>query len=278
MKKLLIFLLLVGLGWMSWLSYSVMQISSQQTELQSELHQAEKSNAVLNDQLAALQRQPDEQKGHEEIPQKNTADAELPETAINPAVLIKQQLDFVAFALQQQKYPMALDRLTALDSALDQYLIAPALRLSLKQSLQKDRAVILQFIKARSEQSERTAKLLQQIDAQLVAAAKQQPEPGAQDSGHFWQKWLTIESAEAPSALLLNRQIVLKEAQLRLLLARQLLANGQYTEYQFELNAVGTLLKQLPDQQARLLEKQLNSIRTETVIAVPDLSTRALLG
>ncbi len=49
----------------------------------------------------------------------------------------------------------------------------------------------------------------------------------------------------------MQRQIVLKEAQLRLLLARQALAAGQYTEYQKDLTEVMLLIQQLPDPESQ---------------------------
>jgi len=80
-----------------------------------------------------------------------------------------------------------------------------------------------------------------------------------------------------PTALM-QRQIVLKEAQLRLLLARQALASGQYTEYQKDLTEVMLLIQQLPDPKAKELLKQLNKLKTLVVVPTPILSTRALLG
>ena len=76
----------------------------------------------------------------------------------------------------------------------------------------------------------------------------------------------------------MQRQIVLKEAQLRLLLARQAFAAGEYTEYQKDLTEVMLLIQQLPDPNAKARLKQLNKLKTLVVVPTPILSTRALLG
>ena len=89
---------------------------------------------------------------------------------------------------------------------------------------------------------------------------------------------MRFEPAQAPATELMQRQIVLKEAQLRLLLARQALASGQYTEYQKDLTDVMLLIQRLPDPKAKELLKQLNKLKTLVVVPTPILSTRALLG
>jgi len=71
--------------------------------------------------------------------------------------------------------------------------------------------------------------------------------------------------------------LLLKEAQLRLLLARQLLGQGQYLNYQQELTEILHLLKPLPDRGAQQLSAELAEIQSLTVIPVPVLTSRTLL-
>ena len=120
---------------------------------------------------------------------------------------------------------------------------------------------------------------MQQID-QVLSREIQQPQLNTtrDPSEPFWKQWLRLEPAQAPATALMQRQIVLKEAQLRLLLARQALAAGQYTEYQKDLTEVMLLIQQLPDPKAKELLKQLNKLKTLVVVPTPILSTRALLG
>lgn len=52
------------------------------------------------------------------------------------------------------------------------------------------------------------------------------------------EKWFRIEKVETPSINLMNRSVVLKEVQLRLLIAEQALNQGKMAEYQNELQTV----------------------------------------
>lgn len=52
------------------------------------------------------------------------------------------------------------------------------------------------------------------------------------------EKWFRIEKVETPSINLMNRSVVFKEVQLRLLIAEQALNQGKMAEYQNELQTV----------------------------------------
>ncbi|SKZ49657.1 Uncharacterised protein [Mycobacteroides abscessus subsp. abscessus] len=166
-----------------------------------------------------------------------------------------------------------------LDRELNEYALAPALKQSLHQVIQQDQKQIQQFITTRDAQYQQVSQLLQQLDQQLKQQV-QQPEmnPADVDDRYFWQKWLSIESAKQPATQLMQRQIILKEAQLRLLLARQVFMQGQYVQYQQEVNDIIQLLQQLPDQKAQQLVQQLEKIKNLNIVPAPSLKTRALLG
>lgn len=277
MKKILIVVFMATLAWIAKLSYDLWALTAQQTELVNEIHQIEQRGANLNDQVVALQRQKD-------VLQQNSAAVAGPEIepvveGIDPILLIKQQLDLVEFALKQQQYVVATDKLAFLDMQLEKYTLAVALKQSLHQVIARDMKVIQQFIVERNEQQALINRQLQQID-QALSQEIQQPQLRAtrDRSEPFWKQWFKLESAHAPAAELMQRQIVLKEAQLRLLLARQALASGQYTEYQKDLTEVMLLIQRLPDPKAKELLKQLNKLKSLVVIPTPILSTRALLG
>ena len=72
--------------------------------------------------------------------------------------------------------------------------------------------------------------------------------------------------------------MILKEAQLRLLIAREALSQGQFVQYHQELIDIIQLLEQLPDQVAKQLVQQIKMLDGMTSIPVPVLSTRALMG
>ena len=276
MKKLVVIVVLIALVWIVKLSFDVMQISAQQQQLSQSLHLAEKTNANLNDQLVALQRRNYTQDAPE---QPAVSSAVQQEDAIQPVDMVAQQLDLVEFSLQQQQFHYATQKLANLDRELNEYALAPALKQSLHQVVQQDQKQIQQFITTRDAQYQQVSQLLQQLDQQLKQQA-QQPElnPADVDDRFFWQKWLSIESAKQPATQLMQRQIILKEAQLRLLLARQVFMQGQYVQYQQEVNDIIQLLQQLPDQKAQQLVQQLEKIKNLNIVPTPSLKTRALLG
>ena len=276
MKKLVVIVVLIALVWIVKLSFDVMQISAQQQQLSQSLHLAEKTNANLNDQLVALQRRNYTQDAPE---QSAVSSAVQQEDAIQPVDMVAQQLDLVEFSLQQQQFHYATEMLENLDRELNEYALAPALKQSLHQVIQQDHKQIQQFITTRDAQYQQVSQLLQQLDQQLKQQV-QQPEmnPADVDDRYFWQKWLSIESAKQPATQLMQRQIILKEAQLRLLLARQVLRQGQYVQYQQEVNDIIQLLQQLPDQKAQQLVQQLEKIKNLNIVPAPSLKTRALLG
>lgn len=276
MKKLVVIVVLIALIWIVKLSFDVMQISAQQQQLSQSLHLVEKTNANLNDQLVALQRRNYTQDAAE---QSAVSSAIPQEDAIQPMEIVARQLDLVEFSLQQQQFHYATEMLENLDRELNEYALAPALKQSLHQVIQQDQKQIQQFITIRDAQYQQVSQLLQQLDQQLKQQV-QQPEmnPADVDDRYFWQKWLSIESAKQPATQLMQRQIILKEAQLRLLLARQVFMQGQYVQYQQEVNDIIQLLQQLPDQKAQQLVQQLEKIKNLNIVPAPSLKTRALLG
>lgn len=276
MKKLVVIVMLIALIWIVKLSFDVMQVSTQQQQLSQSLHLVEKNIANLNDQLVALQRRNYTQ-GAAEQPAVSSAVPQV--DAIQPMEMVAQQLDLVEFSLQQQQFHYATEMLANLDRELNEYALAPALKQSLHQVIQQDQKQIQQFITIRDAQYQQVSQLLQQLD-QHIKQQVQQPElnPADVDDRYIWQKWLSIESAKQPATQLMQRQIILKEAQLRLLLARQVFMQGQYVQYQQEVNDIIQLLQQLPDQKAQELVQQLEKIKHLNIVPTPSLKTRALLG
>ena len=280
MKKILILLLILSLLWIIKLSYDVFNISSQQTELSSSLHRIEQSNANLNDQLVALQRHVKAEGGT--VAQGTQAEHDLrtiEASNIDPIVVIKQQLDLIEFMLKQQKFNEALDKLMYLDQNLEQYALAPSLKQSLHQVIAKDQQVIQQFASARVAQQTKVDDLIHQLDQALTQEINTPQLSSSQpQSKYFWQRWLVIEPAKQPAVALMQRPLILKEAQLRLLLAHQALQQGQYLEYQESLTEIIQLLNQIPDKKSRQLIQNIQKIKGFTVIPTPSLNTRALLG
>ena len=280
MKKALILFLILILMCMVKLGYELLNLSAQQSEFSSSLHQIEQNNANLNDQLVAVQRQLSTAQGTTQSDAKPTGHLNNEMVAsIEPVVLIQQQLDLIEFMLKQHQFNDALDKLLHLDRNLESYTLAPSLKHSLHQAIQKDQQSIQQVSSARAAQQTKVTLFMQQLDQALSAEINSpQLTATAMEPRYFWQRWILIEPAKQPATALIQRPLILKEAQLRLLLANHALQQGQYLEYQQALIQIIQLLNKVPDAKSRQLIQKIQTLKDFTVIPVPLLNTRALVG
>ncbi len=280
MKKALILFLILILMCMVKLGYELLNLSAQQSEFSSSLHQIEQNNANLNDQLVAMQRQLSTAQGTTQSDAKPTGYLNNEMVAsIEPVVLIQQQLDLIEFMLKQHQFNDALDKLLHLDRNLESYTLAPSLKHSLHQAIQKDQQSIQQVSSARAAQQAKVTLFMQQLDQALSAEINSpQLTATAMEPRYFWQRWILIEPAKQPATALIQRPLILKEAQLRLLLANHALQQGQYLEYQQALMQIIQLLNKVPDAKSRQLIQKIQTLKDFTVIPVPLLNTRALVG
>lgn len=280
MKKALILFLILILMCMVKLGYELLNLSAQQSEFSSSLHQIEQNNANLNDQLVAMQRQLSTAQGTTQSDAKPTGHLNNEMVAsIEPVVLIQQQLDLIEFMLKQHQFNDALDKLLHLDRNLESYTLAPSLKHSLHQAIQKDQQSIQQVSSARATQQAKVTLFMQQLDQALSAEINRpQLTATAMEPRYFWQRWILIEPAKQPATALIQRPLILKEAQLRLLLANHALQQGQYLEYQQALIQIIQLLNKVPDAKSRQLIQKIQTLKDFTVIPVPLLNTRALVG
>lgn len=280
MKKALILFLILILMCMVKLGYELLNLSTQQSEFSSSLHQIEQNNANLNDQLVAVQRQLSTAQGTTQSDAKPTGHLNNEMVAsIEPVVLIQQQLDLIEFMLKQHQFNDALDKLLHLDRNLESYTLAPSLKHSLHQAIQKDQQSIQQVSSARATQQAKVTLFMQQLDQALSAEINSpQLTATAMEPRYFWQRWILIEPAKQPATALIQRPLILKEAQLRLLLANHALQQGQYLEYQQALIQIIQLLNKVPDAKSRQLIQKIQTLKDFTVIPVPLLNTRALVG
>lgn len=280
MKKALILFLILILMCMVKLGYELLNLSAQQSEFSSSLHQIEQNNANLNDQLVAVQRQLSTAQGTTQSDAKPTGHLNNEMVAsIEPVVLIQQQLDLIEFMLKQHQFNDALDKLLHLDRNLESYTLAPSLKHSLHQAIQKDQQSIQQVSSARAAHQTKVTLFMQQLDQALsVEINSPQLTATAMEPRYFWQRWILIEPAKQPATALIQRPLILKEAQLRLLLANHALQQGQYLEYQQALIQIIQLLNKVPDAKSRQLIQKIQTLKDFTVIPVPLLNTRALVG
>lgn len=275
MRKIGYLILGLSLLWLAKLSYDVAQYSQTVPQLQQQLSQTEQRYALLNDQFVAVQRQLQNTRVAE--PADNST---LPVTVegISPVILIKQQMQLVQFALNQQQFIYALDQLNQTQQHVLQYAVAPALQDSLIKSIEQDKQAIQQFVLNRTQQQQQLDHLLQQLDQKIqqdLHNPKMSLEKGERNTG--WH-WFRLEKVQRATPDLINRNITLKEAQLRLLLASQALHEGQFAEYQKSVQEVIRLLAELPDQNSQKMKQRLEKILNQQVVPTPKLSSLGLLG
>lgn len=280
MKKFIHFLFFIALAWLGKLSYDFYHISQQLADIQNTLHQSEQKNATLNDQVVALQRDPTVVNS---VPAKNVPNSLPSKTleiqSIQPSTVIKQQLELVQFALQQQQYIFAVEQLVQLNLQVEKYNLADSLKNSLRQAIQKDIQAIQKFSQARDVQQEQLNHVLHQLD-QAIQVEIQQPHlsPAQQNPEHFWQRWLQVQRVDRSANELVNRRLILKETQLRIILAQNALLRGEYVEYQNMLNLVIQQLDPLPDAQSQKFKQKLLQIKQMPILSVPKLNTTTVLG
>ena len=280
MKKLFVVVVIVAVLWLAKLSFDLFQVNAQQTELMQQQTLLQQRNAGLSDQVVALKRQLNGTAT--EMSAATTSNASITAEAthsIEPMIVVGQQLDLVEFAMQQQQFAVALEKLNQLDQQLDQLSLAPALRMSLHQVIQKDRETLKQYVTERQLQSDKVKNTLQSIDQLLEKEILKPYSSKEQQKGlSFWQKWIQVESVEHPSPVLMQRSLVLKEMQLRLILAQQVLNQGQYPQFQQEITEIMQIMQQLPDAALKPIRQRLEQLKDIPVISVPLLNTRALIG
>lgn len=280
MKKLFVVVVIVAVLWLAKLSFDLFQVNAQQTELMQQQTLLQQRNAGLNDQVVALKRRLNGTAT--EMSAATTSNASITAEAthsIEPMIVVGQQLDLVEFAMQQQQFAVALEKLNQLDQQLDQLSLAPALRMSLHQVIQKDRETLKQYVTERQLQSDKVKNTLQSIDQLLEKEILKPYSSKEQQKGlSFWQKWIQVESVEQPSPVLMQRSLVLKEMQLRLILAQQVLNQGQYPQFQQEITEIMQIMQQLPDASLKPIRQRLEQLKDIPVISVPLLNTRALIG
>lgn len=277
MKKFIYVLLLIALGWLMKLSYDFYQISQQLNNIQQNIHKNEQKNANLNDQLVAVQRHSDAPE--QSVSQQVATPAKAQVVGIQASVLIKQKLELVQFAMQQQQFVYAVEHLTQLSQSLDQYTLADAVKHSLHQSIQQDIQNIQQFMIEKNTQRDQLETVLKQIDQSLMTELKNnQLKPDQAKNEYFWEKWLQVNVVKSELPALANRKFILKETQLRVLLAQQLLLKGQNAEFQVALKQATETLATLPDALSQQLKQQILKLMQSPSLPAPKLNSLAVLG
>lgn len=276
MRKIAYFILVLGLVWLAKLSYDVAQYSQTIPQLQQQLVQSQQQYSLLNDQLVGLQRQ---------LQDKNTSNANnKPVTTpitidgIAPAVVIKQKLQLVQFAIDQQQFIFALEQLNQLQQQMAQHQVSPALQHGLIKAIEQDKQNIQQYVLLQTQQRQQFDTLLQYLDQQLQQEMQKPDIRLQKNSERSWWQWFKFEKVQRTPPDLIQRSILLKEAQLRLLLAEQALHLNQATEYRKSMQEVMLLLEDLPDRSSQQMKLRVEKMLNLPVIPAPKLTTLGLLG
>ena len=276
MRKIVYLILALGLVWLAKLSYDVAQYSQTIPQLQQQLAQTQQSYALLNDQFVAVQRQVQNNRVVE--PAENTVTMPAIVAGVAPIILIKQHLQLIQFAVEQQQFIYALEHLNQLQQQIVQYAVAPALQQSLMKAIEQDRLAIQQFVLAQTQQQQQLDHLLQQLDQKIQQEISNPGITLQKNANGTWWQWFRLEKVEQPPTDLMNRHVVLKEAQLRLLLASQALNQGQISEYRKSVQEVIQLLVKLPDQNSQQIRSRLEKVLNLPAVPTPKLTTLGLLG
>ena len=276
MRKIVYLILALGLVWLAKLSYDVAQYSQTIPQLQQQLDQTQQRYALLNDQFVAVQRQAQNNRVVEPAEDMVTMPATM--TGVAPIILIKQHLQLIQFAVEQQQFIYALEHLNQLQQQIVQYAVAPALQQSLMKAIEQDRLAIQQFVLAQTQQQQQLDHLLQQLDQKIQQEISNPGITLQKNANGTWWQWFRLEKVEQPPTDLMNRHVVLKEAQLRLLLASQALNQGQISEYRKSVQEVIQLLVKLPDQNSQQIRSRLEKVLNLPAVPTPKLTTLGLLG
>lgn len=276
MRKIVYLILALGLVWLAKLSYDVAQYSQTIPQLQQQLDQTQQRYALLNDQFVAVQRQVQNNRVVE--PAENTVTMPAIVAGVAPIILIKQHLQLIQFAVEQQQFIYALEHLNQLQQQIVQYAVAPALQQSLMKAIEQDRLAIQQFVLAQTQQQQQLDNLLQQLDQKIQQEISNPGITLQKNANGTWWQWFRLEKVEQPATDLMNRHVVLKEAQLRLLLASQALNQGQISEYRKSVQEVIQLLVKLPDQKSQQIRSRLEKVLNLPAVPTPKLTTLSLLG
>lgn len=278
MKKFLYLLILFGVIWLIKISYDTYLLSKQLTGIQEILHKNEQKNAMLNDQLVALQRSAVQSPIKPLDQSKINSTVILETTPFNPTLLLKQELRLIQFALDQQQYVYALEQLNHFDFKIEEYAVADTLKQTLHQAAEHDRKMIQSYVQMRNSKISELDDILQQLDLSLKAEQVNAELDIANPSkAYFWQKWFRVDRVDEQIPELINRKLILKELQVRVLLAQQALSSGQFLEYQNILGLMISELNALPDQFSQKIKVKIQTLKKMQIQPIPKLSSTSIL-
>ena len=276
MRSLLSVIAIVVFIWLIKLSYDSIVFKNQLIEYQSQLRKSEQLNASLNDQLVAFQRKTPSTSPI--LPNQTNIKADSVDKQIQPVTLVKQKLELIKFAIQQNEYVYGIDQLNQLEQSIDQYALAETLKASLHKSIAQDKSMIQQYVSAQTLQEAQVAEVIQAVELNLKKESQyRELSPAIDDHDSFLNRWFKVDRVDQNVPNLINRKLVLKEIQVRAILAQNALIQGEYLQYEKMLDLMIAELSELPDQQSRNIQNQLIKLKQNKMSPLPKLSSLAIL-
>lgn len=277
MKKILYLFILGLIIWLIKLSYDHFSLQEKVELLQQTQHKSEQLVASLNDQLVAIQRSNQQVSSQSNPPQQNNNQQEI-QSEINPIKLLSQKLELIQFALDQHEFVYALEQLNQLDQLVERLALADTLQVSMHRAVEHDQKMIQQYVVAKNIQIAQLGDLLENIDANLKNEQQVQQLKSDNSSQSSWfERVFKVERVDEQMPVLLNRRLVLKEVQLRVLFAQRALQQGQYIDYQNALTSIIDELDQLPDAAAIKIKNKVKHLKQAQLLPVPKLNSKAIL-
>ena len=277
MKKILYLFILGLIIWLIKLSYDHFSLQEKVELLQQTQHKSEQLVASLNDQLVAIQRSNQQASSQSNPPQQNNNQQET-QSEINPIKLLSQKLELIQFALDQHEFVYALEQLNQLDQLVERLALADTLQVSMHRAVEHDQKMIQQYVVAKNIQIAQLGDLLENIDANLKNEQQVQQLTSDNSSQSSWfERVFKVERVDEQMPVLLNRRLVLKEVQLRVLFAQRALQQGQYIDYQNALTSIIDELDQLPDATAIKIKNKVKNLKQAQLLPVPKLNSKAIL-
>lgn len=277
MKKILYLFILGLIIWLIKLSYDHFSLQEKVELLQQTQHKSEQLVASLNDQLVAIQRSNQQVSSQSNPPQQNNNQQEI-QSEINPIKLLSQKLELIQFALDQHEFVYALEQLNQLDQLVERLALADTLQVSMHRAVEHDQKMIQQYVVAKNIQIAQLGDLLENIDANLKNEQQVQQLTSDNSSQSSWfERVFKVERVDEQMPVLLNRRLVLKEVQLRVLFAQRALQQGQYIDYQNALTSIIDELDQLPDAAAIKIKNKAKHLKQAQLLPVPKLNSKAIL-
>lgn len=243
-------------------------------QLKAQVSTLEHENSNLRDEWVQWQRQ-------NRITQNTTSQTVNEQQQQNQQLIhqiqqLKQGFDFAHFALQQQQWLVALQRLEHIEQQLDGFMISEHLKLSLAQAIEQDKQQVKLTYQQAQQQQQSFNNLIQHLEQILQDELRlnyQQPQQGA-----WWQRLWIVEKTTQPTINTAQHQLLLKEIQLDVMILKTMNVLQQPIEFQHMANGLERKMAQLPLPLVQQLEPDIQSLKQIQLLNIPHLTSLELLG